>query len=98
VDDYTRDIADETALTFSENQNEPLGNDIAIYTIGLAVNSAGENLLRYIANVGDDGNRENPPTCAANTSCGNYFYATGGDDLRPIFENIASRIYTRIND
>lgn len=98
VEDYARDMTDEAALTISENIKELRGNDITIFSIGLNVNDRGETLLRYIANVGEDGNRDNPPACPARKSCGNYFYAVNGDDLLPIFEKIATRIYTRITN
>ncbi len=108
------DMVDEAALTVvrnaangsdpNYNPKEPMANDIAIYSIGLGpAISYGENLLRYMAAVGDDGDR-NTDQCtnsfgvpvASKTSCGQYFYAAVGDDLLPIFDNIASRIYTKI--
>jgi hypothetical protein len=98
--DYARDMTDEAALTHSTNTLEPAGNDLAIYTIGLGDVSAGESLLRYMAAVGDDGDR-NTDSCfgvPAKRSCGQYYYAPSGDSLLPIFENIASRIYTRITE
>ncbi len=101
---YAMDKVDEVALTISSNINEPLGNDIAIYTIGLGSvlgnNEVAENMLRYFAAVGDDGNRETNPcqSAARRTSCGQYYFAPSGDALLPIFEDIASRIYTRITD
>jgi hypothetical protein len=58
----------------------------------------GANLLRYMAAVGDDGNRDTDP-CAgkpAKESCGQYYFAEGVKDLKPIFQDIASRIYTKI--
>jgi len=105
VEDYARDMIDQTALLTSSNPNEPLvGNDIAIYSIGLGVAATppdydGEQLLRYMANVGDDGSRANDP-CAGvppQTNCGNYYYAPDASYLAQIFENIANRIYTRIS-
>jgi hypothetical protein len=87
-----------------------------IFTIGLGTAvtdyvkggqpDAGEQLLRYIANVGNDGNPDpapssdpcaGPPPYAIGTSCGNYYYAPEGADLQKVFEAIASRIFTRIN-
>ncbi len=63
---------------------------------------AGEQLLRYIANVGDDGN----PLPASDLcvtggygvgeSCGNYYFSPSGSGLLEVFEAIASRIFTRI--
>jgi hypothetical protein len=108
-EDYARDMIDQAALTQSNNPNEPRGNDIAVYTIGLGnavghttVHGVGtmypEGLLRYMAAVGDDGDRNTDP-CAVVAelhTCGNYYYAAKGNALRPIFDDIASRIYTRI--
>jgi hypothetical protein len=109
-EDYARDMTDDAALLKSLNLNEPAGNDIAIYAIGLGAvgrsawpgqgESYGEGLLRYMAAVGDDGDRTTN-TCSAvaqKRSCGQYYYAASGDALLPIFEDIASRIYTRITE
>lgn len=115
--DYARDMADAAALTINRssnpsdpryNPNEPTGNDIAIYTIGLGAVTpdnpspsldTGEKILRYMAAVGDDGDRVTDPCANKGTkqSCGNYYYAPTGDALRAIFDDIASRIYTRIS-
>jgi hypothetical protein len=62
----------------------------------------GEKLLRYIAGVGDDGDPDTPAAydpclgVATGNSCGNYYFSEEGSDLMPIFEAIASRIFTRI--
>ena len=108
VEDYARDMTDAAALTKSTNLKEKRGNDMAIYTIGFgsAVAPYGEPLLRYMADVGKDGSRENDPCkdpitgvpLASRTSCGQYYYAPTANDLLPIFENIASRIYTKISE
>ena len=108
ADDYARDIAD---LASSQQ--------IAVYTIGfgnkvIAASSgrpdAGERLLRYIADVGDDGNLETAP-CGSDfywddvvenpipglgESCGNYYYAPDAAALQDVLEDIASRIFSRI--
>lgn len=60
----------------------------------------GEELLRYVANVGDDGDPDSAtdPCAGASTGsdCGNYYFSpTGGGVLR-VFEAIAGRIFTRI--
>jgi hypothetical protein len=59
----------------------------------------GASLLRYIAAVGDDGNSDTDP-CALISDytrwCGNYYFAPEGPQLSRIFEDIASRIFTRI--
>lgn len=107
VEDYARDMTDAAALQTSTNAKEKRGNDMAIYTIGFGggVVPYGEPLLRYMAAVGDDGNRETDPCKDAlgnprpsRTSCGQYYFAPSGNDLLPIFENIASRIYTKISE
>lgn len=100
VMDYARDMADQAALTKSTNFYEPKGNDIAVYAIGLGDVSLGEALLRYMAAVGDDGDRDTDPCLGvpARRDCGQYYYAPGGAALLPIFEDIASRIYTRITE
>ena len=77
-------------------------NELAIYTIGLNVasNSSAEKLLRYIAWVGDDPLRESADPCRftpGNQACGQYYFATQ-NDLSSIFDDIASRIYTKISE
>jgi hypothetical protein len=99
--DYARDMVDEAALQYPNNPNEPAGEDIAIYSIGLG-DTAGVStkLLRYMALIGMEGRRETKDPCdgkADTTWCGQYYYASGSEDLTPIFEDIASRIFTRIS-
>jgi hypothetical protein len=60
-------------------------------------------LLRYVAAVGDDGNAATDPCSGLYGSaadweewCGNYYFSPTGNDLDLIFEDIASRIFTRI--
>ncbi len=108
VFDYAMDKVDESALLKSSNTKELLGNNIAIYSIylaGSAFDERGEYLMRYMADVGDDGDRSTAPCLNGDgpgdaedikTNCGQYYYAPTGDRLLPIFEDIASRIYTRI--
>ncbi len=61
---------------------------------------AGEKMLRYAAAAGDDGDPETDLCAQLGTppgqDCGNYFFAPSGNDLVRIFEEIASRIFTRI--
>ena len=103
--DYALDMVDEAALRASNNPDEPRGNDIAIYTIGLGTSvQSGVPLLRYMAAVGDDGDRITDECISKltgailswNQNCGQYYYAASGADLSPIFDSIASRIYTKI--
>ena len=65
----------------------------------------GEELLRYIADIGEDDTGPDPPracegkptsTTANPVNCGNYFYAADANQLEKVFEAIASRIFTRI--
>lgn len=63
----------------------------------------GEELLRYIADIGDD-NDPSTRACAGKPTsslenpenCGNYFFAADSSQLEKVFEAIASRIFTRI--
>jgi len=103
VEDYAYDMVDDAALLLSVNEDEPLGQNIIIYSIGLGAASNGEALLRYMANVGDEGSRGND-ACAPGgvpmppeTNCGNYYYAPTVDYLAQIFESIATRIFTKIS-
>ena len=110
ADDYARDIAD---LASSQ--------EIAVYTIGFGPNvnqgppshgrrDAGERLLRYIADVGDDGDLETAP-CGSDDywdaspvvvpvgdDCGNYYFAPDAAGLVDVFEDIVSRIFSRITE
>ena len=110
VEDYARDMTDRAALTVSANPNELRGNDIAIYSIGFPPNTnptilanfdaLGEPLLRYMAAVGDDGDRTTDP-CQGHgprETCGQYYYAPNSSALTGIFQDIASRIYTKISE
>jgi hypothetical protein len=65
----------------------------------------GEQLLRYVAGVGDDGDPNtsgDPDTddpcngAPVGTDCGNYYFSPTGAGLRRVFEAIASRIFTRL--
>jgi len=116
AEDYARDITDRVALMISANSNEPVesGEEIAIYAIGLGKAAAqpdydGEQMLRYMANIGDDNIRNPVPDIggddyskdpcdgvAPQTSCGQYYYAPSGPYLIQIFEKIAGSIFTRI--
>ena len=99
VEDYAYDMIDDAALMESENSHEPMGEDMVIYAIGLDAARAGADILRYMANLGVDGNRDND-ACAGmdpQDNCGNYYYAPTGAYLDQIFENIASRIFTKLS-
>jgi hypothetical protein len=115
ADDYARDQADylgcpnppvgpctstvpgggQDAVIFSIG----LGEAVTNYTKGGAVDQ-GEQLLRYIAAVGDDGDPSSDPCApfASGDDCGNYYFVLdpSGGELLDVFEAIASRIFTRI--
>lgn len=68
---------------------------------------AGEKLMRYAANVGYDGDPNPDPnpgsvppdpclSYPAGRSCGNYYFSPTSSELSGIFEDIASRIFTRL--
>jgi hypothetical protein len=116
VYDYALDQVDYAALQRSTNPLElsgsNTGSDIAIYSIGLgdagttpfgASGPIGEYLLRYMAAVGDDGDRTTDQCvdafgvhAPARTSCGQYYYSPSGSGLRAIFNEISTRIYSRL--
>jgi hypothetical protein len=111
VEDFARDMIDRTALIRSSNplecpsftNNVCPGTDIAIYSIFLQIGSPsddGEIMLRYMANVGTDGDRINDvcASVALTNSCGQYYYVDNESQLVPVFEDIASRIFTRITN
>jgi hypothetical protein len=88
------------------NRNELIpGSPIILYSIGLnsstllaVPDELGEKILRYMAAVGDDGDRATDPCIGtpSATSCGNYYFAPDPSALGPIFEDIAKRIFTRL--
>ncbi len=73
---------------------------------------SGERLLRYIADMGYDPDVKpekklwpcqskwawdsSQTQIATGTQCGNYWYAATGAQLRKVFEEIASRLFTRL--
>jgi acyl-CoA synthetase (AMP-forming)/AMP-acid ligase II len=102
-------MVDRAAFThpLDTNSKETLGSDMAIYSIMLGTSGStttdrGAPLLRYMALVGTAGARTNDPcaplgvTLPSTQSCGQYYYAPNADALGPIFDSIASRIYTKI--
>ncbi len=110
ADDFARDMADFAScspLSPAAGCNSA-GQGAVVFSIGLGgqVLSAdsegrayGASLLRYIAAVGDDGD---PATdlCASvpnpRTWCGNYYFSPTGSQLDRVFEDLASRIFTRL--
>ena len=109
ADDYARDMADTAAAQKIALFTIGFGSEVIDYDRGGRCD-AGERLLRYIADVGDDGDRSTAP-CGSDfywdaqhvwpmpdlgEDCGNYYYADEPDELKDIFEAIASRVFSRI--
>jgi len=89
------------AVIFAIGLGDQLINDdkchLPSYPGGCEANQ-GEELLRFIAAIGDDGDPSTDP-CAGEPigqSCGNYYFSPTGTGLIQVFEAIASRIFTRI--
>jgi hypothetical protein len=109
VEDYAMDMTDAAGLLQSLNPYEPKGNDIVIYSVGLGAASSGANLLRYLADIGDNGARDwgtatdpcydsstqtfSPPT----SNCGNYYYAPSGAYLFQIYDHISAQIFSKLS-
>jgi hypothetical protein len=103
------DMTDAAGLLQSTNPYEPKGENIIIYSIGLGAASSGANLLRYIADIGDNGVRDwgtaSDPCYNSNTNtflpptsnCGNYYYAPTGAYLDQIYEHISTQIFTKLS-
>jgi hypothetical protein len=98
------DEYNSTEFNSPTNTQAP-GAPITIYAIGLGdtvittINDrAGERLLRYMAAVGDDGDRVTDPCAlaASGVSCGNYYFAPEVSALDAVFQDIAQRIFTRL--
>ena len=114
TDDHARDMADFVGCPSETlpqppgcSAAAPGGQGAVIFSIGLGdkvINNiagdpdAGEQLLRYLAAVGDDSDPDTDPcsSVAIGTSCGNYYFSPTGSGLLQVFEAIASRIFTRI--
>lgn len=91
--------------------NNFYGQGAEIFTIGLgnAVISPDENgvaygdsLLRYMANATSSlpgaCSSVSIPSPLASYHCGNYYFSENGTDLLTIFDDIASKIFTRITE
>jgi hypothetical protein len=93
------------AVVFTIGLGEELINDtqchLPTYPGGCEVNQ-GEELLRYLAAIGDDADpstdpcNDSVPPANIGESCGNYYFSPTGTGLIQVFEAIASRIFTRI--
>jgi hypothetical protein len=80
-----------------------LGDAVFSHTNEVNGKPYGDTLLRYIAAVGDDGDPTTDPCSAVavpgtptSYNCGNYFFTTTGSGLDQVFNEIASRVYTRL--
>ncbi len=81
-----------------------LGNGVVDTTNEVNGKPYGTALLRYIAAVGDDGDADTD-LCTPYWEdagdweewCGNYYFSPEGNQLSAVFEDIASRIFTRLN-
>jgi hypothetical protein len=116
ADDYAHDMADFVGCPDPTETQPPAcsttapgGQGVVIFAIGLGdlvINNAvgdpdtGEQLLRYVADAGDDGDSGSLPdpcaSAATGDDCGNYYFSPTGAGLIQVFEAIASRIFTRI--
>ncbi|MBN2499207.1 MAG: hypothetical protein JXB38_00490 [Anaerolineales bacterium] len=116
ADDFAMDVADFLACDPHNSKCEygRTGQGVIVFTIGMGPNFIGQTddngkpygvwLLRYIANVGDDGDPDTDP-CAGlydndteyKEQCGNFYFVEDPDNLSDAFEAIASRIFTRIS-
>lgn len=116
-DDFARDMADFAGLkppfgNYIVMFSIGLGDDVTEYGAGTdppygwGDPDAGEQILRYIANVGYNGEFNTGlrdlcdpvahPEVKVGDDCGNYFYAPTAAGLDQIFSEIASRIFTRL--
>jgi hypothetical protein len=125
ADDYARDQADFVGclgISPAAACHGEHGQGALIFSIGVGdqvlTRSAsdpnyayGDNLLRYIAAVGDDGDPATdpcagPPVVSVPTlplapsyigyQCGNYYFRRSGGQLSAVFTDIYNHIYTRI--
>ncbi len=115
ADDYARDWADFVALNrgtggltllptiFTIGFNLDYPDDTSSNCEGGNLQSClGEELLRYIADVGDNNelNEDYPSTFEedrfAQLSYGNYWNAPDEDELADVFDEIAGRLFTRL--
>lgn len=80
--------------------NDNQGCDSTVYSAAECTDAEvlGEELLRYVAAVGDDGDPATNPcgSVASGNDCGNYYFSPTGAGVLQVFEAIAGRIFTRI--
>jgi hypothetical protein len=105
VEDYARDMIDQIALWDPDEAEDHIkANEVTIFSIGLGFAAvhphyAGEEMLRYMANVGENGSREGDKCDGVDPkiTCGNYYYTEDASNLAQIYEDIAGRIFSRIS-
>jgi len=98
---YTIAFGDETAA----NADGSFNLKAATNSNGTDTIYGAEELLRYMASVGDDGDRTTNPCIdgvtghpvASGHDCGNYYFAPDATRLVAVFADIAKRIQTRIS-
>ena len=80
-----------------------LGDAVFSHTNEVGGLPYGDTLLRYIASVGDDGDPNTDPCSTVpvdptvtSYNCGNYYFTQTGSGLTQVFNDIASRVYTRL--
>jgi len=109
--DFVGCLGEDYALPGCATVDPGGGMGAVIFTIGLGTYvtdnpddlnepRAGEFFLRYAAAAGDDGDPATDPCDpdpGTGVSCGNYYYSPTGAGLIKVFEDIASRIFTRIS-
>jgi len=78
-----------------------LGDTVVNAPLDSGGNPYGDTLLRYVGAVGDDGDPSTDPCTSvaingAGYSCGNYYFSASGAGLNSVFQQIASRVFTRL--
>ncbi len=114
ADDFAMDMADLMACDSKSPASgcSGAGQGSVLFAVGLGsqitnskddngVLNYGDNLLRYIGAVGDDGNPltnacDGVAIDASGYDCGNYYFTPTGAGVDDVFQSITSRIYTRL--
>jgi hypothetical protein len=95
-----------TGATYSPGPPVVCGNwNPAYEDLDSHLPNTGELFLRYLADIGDNGEIDpigstnaNPCyTALSGVQCGNYYFAPSGNELLGIFLQIAGRIFTRLS-
>ena len=86
-------------LNTNDTEDDPGINNLCE---GNMASCMGESLLRYIADIGDNGEYDGDypeawgDTRFAGVSYGNYWNAPDEEELRDVFDEIASKLFVRI--